>query len=139
MAGRNMRQIKFRVWDNLKKEWCSNQQIWRIRNDVGGVGQILPPAIYWKQHPQGLTIQQFIGIQDKHGVDIYEGDLVNFEVRGIIHGPEREFMKRAEVWYSDEDLQFVFGKYQNLKYTYWYSMLDDIDKSTIEVVGHIFQ
>ena len=79
-----MRQLKFRVWDNLKKIWLCNQQIWRIRTDVGGIGEILPPAIYWKQHPQGLSIQQFTGRTDKNSKEIFEGDILKVTVTGTI-------------------------------------------------------
>ena len=74
----NMREIKFRVWDNLKKKWVSNKDIWRIRTNNEGIGSILPPAIYWKQHPQGLAIQQFTGLKDKDGREIYEGDIISY-------------------------------------------------------------
>lgn len=71
-----MRHFKFRIWDNLKKQWCSNQAIWRLRTDIQGKGEIQAPAIYWGQDPSGLTIQQFTGLKDKKGNEIYEGDII---------------------------------------------------------------
>lgn len=73
-----MRELKFRVWDNLKKEWVSNTNIWRMKTDPNGIGEIAPNTFYWKQHPQGLSIQQYTGLKDKNGKEIYEGDILIF-------------------------------------------------------------
>lgn len=72
-----MRDIKFRIWDNLKKEWVQNKGIWRIVTDSSGKGTIVPP-IQFKQHENGHTIQQFIGLKDHKDIECYEGDIVRY-------------------------------------------------------------
>jgi uncharacterized phage protein (TIGR01671 family) len=101
-----MRQIKFRVWDNLKKEWVSNKNIWRMKTDPNGIGEIEPNAFYWKQHPQGLTIQQFTGLIDKNEKEIYEGDVLERIGNG-------SFCKIVVSW-SDKECCFVYNNVGNL-------------------------
>lgn len=119
------RKIKFRVWDVKAKNWLTPEQFYHY--DI----LKLDSEIY--------ILQEFIGLIDKNNKEIYEGDLINFTVDGITHGPETEYEKNAEVWYSEEDAQFVFGYFKdgNNSYDWWYSMADRI--SDIEVVGNIFQ
>jgi uncharacterized phage protein (TIGR01671 family) len=128
------RELKFRVWDNLKKEWVSNKQIWRIKTDSGGYGEILPPAIYWRQHPQGLTIQQFTGLYDKNGKEIYEGDILEIPNSEIGKNSIRE--KYCNVWYSDFTGSWVVSYnhlYSEVSHDLYHHVHD------YNVIGNIFQ
>lgn len=72
-----MREIKFRVWDKFLKKFVttpvavnvdgSNLVTWDWHIDKG--------KIWGEISKDGLTIQQYSGLNDENGVEIYEGDI----------------------------------------------------------------
>ena len=131
-----MREIKFRIWDNLKKEWVSNKQIWRMKTDEFGIGEIHPNTFYWKQHPDGLTYQQYTGLKDRYDKEIYEGDIVRAWNQGSSHvGEIRWRLEGAPII-------FIYPAYHDGQFWFLHgSKTKDgvyVDCG-IEVIGNIFE
>jgi len=147
------RPLEFRIWDIQQSRYLAtrdgvNYQLLesyeasRNREMGRGVGfETLGWAI---RRPESYIVEQLTGFRDKHGKSIYENDLVNFTNRGIVHGPEPEFVFNALVWFDEEDGCWTFGKwsddYNSKAFEYGYTRCGDrIDMSTLEVTGNIHE
>ena len=116
------RKIKFRFWSPAGKAFIRNYHY------NGLVDELFDDKEY-----DVLVPQQFTGLIDKNGVEVYEGDLINFSVNYTVCLGDKDIIdyKNQEVYYDEETASFLFGKEE-------VSMLDRIIENTMEVVGHIY-
>ena len=118
-----MRQIKFRVWDKLKKRMLDSFGLWELHDDgqnlEHGNGSIFVNRRYNLFKKKDFLFLQFTGLKDKNGKKIYEGDVIKCLNKSM----EIKFM----------NAQFIATDGKGI-YTIWTN-----DDGDIEVLGNIYE
>jgi uncharacterized phage protein (TIGR01671 family) len=130
----NNRQIKFRVWNVDEKFFYTdpnsikidiNGQIQRLYKGNEYVGDIP----FWGEIYSEIVIQQFTGLTDKNGKEIYEGDILNVYISLY-----REFHQGKVIWRED-----LFGFYVEME-KHYYCPLPDLNQTREwNKLGNIFE
>lgn len=137
-----MREMKFRVWNTLLKEYVPEDIVYLSPDGSLLFGSIMMnDAIYIKPNFQKYKdvilegeniVEQYTGLKDKNGTEIYQGDTCSFTSKTGKHV--------GVVERSGDLASFGLRMIKN-NFLYTFSELDTmgIDLDTLEVVGNIHE
>jgi uncharacterized phage protein (TIGR01671 family) len=115
--------------------------------DIDGTHTLANGALHAKQANAILIFQQFTGLKDKNGKDVYEGDIV--KINRCYTRPFVNENKQIDYKFIDDgevEVGQVLWGWNTQKYLVSYEHIrhddiEDFDKSShrVEVIGNIFE
>jgi uncharacterized phage protein (TIGR01671 family) len=141
-----MREFKFRLWDLKNKIWITPSHL-----EVMGADGTLEP-IGTPESVENYVIQQYTGIKDINGEEIYEGDIVEFtneygkiKCGKIIWGEynDDEYVEHLQCWMVisnriDDPVYNLPLSCAVLSGGVDYGRGDSVISNTFKVIGNIF-
>lgn len=130
-----MRELKVRAWYKPYKQMC---QVESLRFDGNGVytAVLIDEPFYDRKLVEAdeIVIEQFTGLKDKNGREIYEGDIIVQKSLG-----SNKSGCRGKITYKEDHAAFMFEVYERGKPVMWLFLSEFNPEKTCEVIGNIHE
>lgn len=151
-----MRENKFRVWDKESKCWigryshdwigsgagniCSyDEQPWKCMSFEGKIMSNDNMGGFVDSNQEIYIIQQFTGLKDKNGKEIYEGDIIEYIYPEAKYDNGSRFIVEAINAINPCLLTPILQKDKDRKYRYTIGVFLGQEHNHIKIIGNIFE
>lgn len=130
-----LRQIKFRIWDkklNCYENWAETEKNLLEEILIHPKGLLVAGSSFLDEN--NFVVQQFTGLQDKNGRDIFEGDIV------LLQEGQCDFAEKhtCEIFVKQTDHSAAFFHARPLPRDDRYRQFS-LYRNTYEIIGNIFE
>lgn len=128
------REIKFRVWDGLDRKYCTGLDAGEVfttyASNNGKKAEITLNQLLVRGKQDDFLPEQYTGLKDKNGKEIYEGDIVKvYTWTNLTKGIEYRYTTKV----------FWQERYAQFNTTYNDALSNEITQDFFEVIGNIHE
>lgn len=136
------REIKFRIWDGSQMNY--HVLVGKLGSYYASIDPKDTASVINTKYPENIIPMQFIGLKDKNGTEIYEGDKLQIktsagrtEVFTVVYDIHR---RETKIGFTVDIPSFAFVNSEGFPtYPIVDNYLNGHDLEIIEVIGHIYQ